>query len=177
MLPPLFAQVRELTGDMSMTKQEIDETQVIVVTPEKWDIITRKSGEQGRHVRLPAGMYRHAFASASQGAWACAGAWVTWLHQLLVCVVLHPWKHSTWKGVRQSAQAPAHCTQPALWQQIQTFYRLRVHPCWPTSPGSRLHLHAAGAEVKTRTNSSFAAPCLPGPALQATAPTPSWCGW
>lgn len=39
-------QVRELTGDMSLTKQEIDETQVIVVTPEKWDIITRKSGAQ-----------------------------------------------------------------------------------------------------------------------------------
>ena len=40
------AQVRELTGDMSLTKGEIEETQVIVVTPEKWDIITRKSGEQ-----------------------------------------------------------------------------------------------------------------------------------
>lgn len=32
---------------MSLTKQEIDETQVIIVTPEKWDIITRKSGEVG----------------------------------------------------------------------------------------------------------------------------------
>ena len=39
-------QVRELTGDMSLTKSEIEETQVIVVTPETWDIITRKSGEQ-----------------------------------------------------------------------------------------------------------------------------------
>jgi replicative superfamily II helicase len=37
-------QVRELTGDMSLTKQEIEDTQVIIVTPEKWDIITRKSG-------------------------------------------------------------------------------------------------------------------------------------
>lgn len=47
-LPPvcLASQVRELTGDMSLTKSEIEETQVIVVTPEKWDIITRKSGEQ-----------------------------------------------------------------------------------------------------------------------------------
>lgn len=43
--PETLVQVRELTGDMSMTKQEIDETQVIIVTPEKWDIITRKSGE------------------------------------------------------------------------------------------------------------------------------------
>ena len=42
--PPLL-QVRELTGDMSLTKSEIEATQVIVVTPEKWDIITRKSGE------------------------------------------------------------------------------------------------------------------------------------
>lgn len=29
---------------MSLTKGEIEDTQVIVVTPEKWDIITRKSG-------------------------------------------------------------------------------------------------------------------------------------
>ncbi len=45
--PPSAAQVRELTGDMSLTKGEIEDTQVIVVTPEKWDIITRKSGEEG----------------------------------------------------------------------------------------------------------------------------------
>ena len=35
--------VRELTGDMQLTKQEIEETQIIVTTPEKWDVITRKS--------------------------------------------------------------------------------------------------------------------------------------
>jgi pre-mRNA-splicing helicase BRR2 len=38
--------VRELTGDMNLTKQEIEETQIIVTTPEKWDIITRKSGDR-----------------------------------------------------------------------------------------------------------------------------------
>jgi pre-mRNA-splicing helicase BRR2 len=38
--------VRELTGDQSLTKQQISETQVIVTTPEKWDIITRKAGER-----------------------------------------------------------------------------------------------------------------------------------
>ena len=38
--------VRELTGDMNMTKAEIEETQIIVTTPEKWDIITRKSGDR-----------------------------------------------------------------------------------------------------------------------------------
>jgi pre-mRNA-splicing helicase BRR2 len=38
--------VRELTGDVSLTKQEIDETQIIVTTPEKWDIITRKSDDR-----------------------------------------------------------------------------------------------------------------------------------
>jgi len=32
--------VNELTGDVSMTKQQISETHVIVTTPEKWDIIT-----------------------------------------------------------------------------------------------------------------------------------------
>ncbi|CAG9460374.1 unnamed protein product [Pedinophyceae sp. YPF-701] len=38
--------VQELTGDMSMTKAEIEATQIIVTTPEKWDIITRKSGDR-----------------------------------------------------------------------------------------------------------------------------------
>lgn len=35
--------VRELTGDMQLTKSEIMSTQVIVTTPEKWDVVTRKS--------------------------------------------------------------------------------------------------------------------------------------
>lgn len=35
--------VRELTGDMQLTKREIMETQIIVTTPEKWDVVTRKS--------------------------------------------------------------------------------------------------------------------------------------
>ncbi|GBG66811.1 hypothetical protein CBR_g70690 [Chara braunii] len=38
--------VRELTGDQTLTRQQIDETQVIVTTPEKWDIVTRKSGDR-----------------------------------------------------------------------------------------------------------------------------------
>jgi antiviral helicase SLH1 len=39
----LGIKVRELTGDMHLTKREIIETQVIVTTPEKWDVVTRKS--------------------------------------------------------------------------------------------------------------------------------------
>ncbi|KAM0927600.1 hypothetical protein ACQ4PT_002783 [Festuca glaucescens] len=38
--------VRELSGDQNLTKLQIDETQIIVTTPEKWDIITRKSGDR-----------------------------------------------------------------------------------------------------------------------------------
>lgn len=34
--------VRELTGDMQLTKAEIMTTQIIVTTPEKWDVVTRK---------------------------------------------------------------------------------------------------------------------------------------
>ncbi|XP_058808781.1 activating signal cointegrator 1 complex subunit 3 [Phymastichus coffea] len=34
--------VRELTGDMQLTKAEIQQTQMIVTTPEKWDVVTRK---------------------------------------------------------------------------------------------------------------------------------------
>nr|KAG5694899.1 hypothetical protein BaRGS_029516 [Batillaria attramentaria] len=42
-LEPLGITVRELTGDMSLTKQEILKTQMLVTTPEKWDVVTRKS--------------------------------------------------------------------------------------------------------------------------------------
>ncbi|OQS02858.1 hypothetical protein THRCLA_04811 [Thraustotheca clavata] len=45
-LKSLKLKVAELTGDMQMTKQEIEETHLIVTTPEKWDVITRKTHEQ-----------------------------------------------------------------------------------------------------------------------------------
>jgi pre-mRNA-splicing helicase BRR2 len=38
--------VAELTGDQQLSREQINETQVIVCTPEKWDIITRKSGDR-----------------------------------------------------------------------------------------------------------------------------------
>ena len=39
--------VRELTGDMKLTKKEVDECGVIVTTPEKWDVVTRKGAGAG----------------------------------------------------------------------------------------------------------------------------------
>lgn len=39
--------VKELTGDMQLTKQEIQATQIIVTTPEKWDVVTRKPTGEG----------------------------------------------------------------------------------------------------------------------------------
>ncbi|CAK9255752.1 unnamed protein product [Sphagnum jensenii] len=44
-LAPLGVVVKELTGDMQLTKRELEETQMIVTTPEKWDVITRKSND------------------------------------------------------------------------------------------------------------------------------------
>ena len=44
-LAPLGVSVRELTGDTQLSKRELEETCMIVTTPEKWDVITRKSGE------------------------------------------------------------------------------------------------------------------------------------
>jgi len=44
-LGPLGLVVKELTGDMQLTKKELQETQMIVTTPEKWDVITRKGGD------------------------------------------------------------------------------------------------------------------------------------
>ncbi|MBW0471061.1 hypothetical protein O181_010776 [Austropuccinia psidii MF-1] len=39
--------VKELTGDMQLTRKEINSTHFIVTTPEKWDVVTRKaSGEE-----------------------------------------------------------------------------------------------------------------------------------
>ncbi|WVQ84529.1 hypothetical protein IAT38_006683 [Cryptococcus sp. DSM 104549] len=51
----LGIRVRELTGDMQLTRQEIEETQIIVTTPEKWDVVTRKptgEGELASKVKL-----------------------------------------------------------------------------------------------------------------------------
>ncbi|SPO00855.1 related to ATP dependent RNA helicase [Cephalotrichum gorgonifer] len=42
-LKALGITVSELTGDRQLTKQQIAETQIIVTTPEKWDVITRKA--------------------------------------------------------------------------------------------------------------------------------------
>lgn len=41
----LGVEVRELTGDTQLTKREIGTTHIIVTTPEKWDVVTRKSTE------------------------------------------------------------------------------------------------------------------------------------
>uniref|UniRef100_A0A336MI52 CSON001544 protein n=1 Tax=Culicoides sonorensis TaxID=179676 RepID=A0A336MI52_CULSO len=41
-LAPLGIIVRELTGDMQLTKTEMAATQILVTTPEKWDVVTRK---------------------------------------------------------------------------------------------------------------------------------------
>lgn len=45
-LEPYNLTVSELTGDHQLTREQIQATQVIVCTPEKWDIITRKGGEK-----------------------------------------------------------------------------------------------------------------------------------
>lgn len=42
----LGVKVKELSGDQNLTKQQISETQIIVTTPEKWDVVTRRSGDR-----------------------------------------------------------------------------------------------------------------------------------
>eukprot|EP00730_Choanoeca_flexa_P002247 TRINITY_DN10972_c0_g1_i1.p1 TRINITY_DN10972_c0_g1~~TRINITY_DN10972_c0_g1_i1.p1 ORF type:complete len:1796 (+),score=582.18 TRINITY_DN10972_c0_g1_i1:116-5389(+) len=46
-LKPFNVTVEELTGDASLTREQIYNTNVIVCTPEKWDVITRKGGYEG----------------------------------------------------------------------------------------------------------------------------------
>lgn len=45
-LAGLGISVRELTGDMKLTKTEVLATQMIVTTPEKWDVVTRKGASE-----------------------------------------------------------------------------------------------------------------------------------
>ncbi|EEH46397.1 ATP-dependent RNA helicase BRR2 [Paracoccidioides brasiliensis Pb18] len=53
-LKPYGIRVSELTGDRQLTKNQIADTQIIVTTPEKWDVITRKATDTSytRLVRL-----------------------------------------------------------------------------------------------------------------------------
>ncbi|KAF8569475.1 hypothetical protein P879_05251 [Paragonimus westermani] len=51
-LAPLGLKVRECTGDMQLSKQEILETQMLVSTPEKWDVISRKGSGDATLVTL-----------------------------------------------------------------------------------------------------------------------------
>ncbi|KAK1370135.1 hypothetical protein POM88_036227 [Heracleum sosnowskyi] len=37
---------KELSGDQTLTHQQIEETHIIIRTPEKWDFVTRKSGDR-----------------------------------------------------------------------------------------------------------------------------------
>ena len=41
-LRPYGLSVRELSGDQGLSRQELADTQLIVTTPEKWDVVTRK---------------------------------------------------------------------------------------------------------------------------------------
>ncbi|KAJ1562820.1 DEIH-box ATPase, partial [Cladochytrium tenue] len=45
-LQALGIKVAELSGDRQLTKAQIAETQIIVTTPEKWDIVTRKATDR-----------------------------------------------------------------------------------------------------------------------------------
>ena len=44
-LEALGIRVKECTGDIQLSKRELSATQMIVTTPEKWDVITRKGGD------------------------------------------------------------------------------------------------------------------------------------
>lgn len=44
-LKPFGIKVAELTGDRQLTQRQITDTQIIITTPEKWDVITRKAND------------------------------------------------------------------------------------------------------------------------------------
>lgn len=43
----IISSLLTFVGDMQLTKAEIAETQIIVTTPEKWDVVTRKPTGEG----------------------------------------------------------------------------------------------------------------------------------
>lgn len=45
-LQKMGLKVKELTGDTQLTRQEIQETQMLILTPEKWDVVTRKVDDE-----------------------------------------------------------------------------------------------------------------------------------
>uniref|UniRef100_K3WCS9 Helicase ATP-binding domain-containing protein n=1 Tax=Globisporangium ultimum (strain ATCC 200006 / CBS 805.95 / DAOM BR144) TaxID=431595 RepID=K3WCS9_GLOUD len=45
-------EVRELSGDQNLSREQLFNTQIIVTTPEKWDIVTRKSGDDRTYTQL-----------------------------------------------------------------------------------------------------------------------------
>lgn len=49
-LQPFGIQVRELTGDTQLSRSELQSTQLLVTTPEKWDVITRKPSTASTHI-------------------------------------------------------------------------------------------------------------------------------
>ncbi|CAH8646705.1 unnamed protein product [Dicrocoelium dendriticum] len=51
-LAPLGVKVRECTMDTHLTKQEILQTQMLISTPEKWDVISRKGSGDATLVKL-----------------------------------------------------------------------------------------------------------------------------
>ena len=74
--------VAELTGDHQLCKEEISATQIIVCTPEKWDIITRKGGERTytQLVRLIILVSRGSLWERRAQAWLRRGCWVLMLN-------------------------------------------------------------------------------------------------
>lgn len=48
----LGVEVKEFTGDVSLSKKELALTHIIVSTPEKWDVVTRKSESLNTMVSL-----------------------------------------------------------------------------------------------------------------------------
>lgn len=54
--PSLRLIVRELTGDMQLTRAEAESANVIVTTPEKWDVVTRKSGNDEKSLGNQCGL-------------------------------------------------------------------------------------------------------------------------
>ena len=50
-LQPKRLKVVELTGESFLSRRELKEAQIVVATPEKWDIVTRRGGQRAGHDR------------------------------------------------------------------------------------------------------------------------------
>ena len=142
--------VRELTGDMQLTKKEMAETQMIVTTPEKWDVITRKVGGRGWAGRCrAAGLgglcgfpHQHCCTYGGSRERGCTAPWPPWRATSRSAATRpSPGPGLTMSGMGLNASldpncTALHCTPKRAAAAGPAHFRCQVMFSWPGRLGA-----------------------------------------